>query len=152
MGNIRQMLTTNIKKHFHKELCVLCTTTVGYLPSRAVLTCPTCCLFSSHTSLYQQQWPEKIRQASGPFRAIHLFINSLIHSNQVFSKHLICTRHKARLRMSSSHRFAKFCIFFLCLKYHQGHNTSLGGLFYLALEIAVWLCRQSRLLVINKDY
>lgn len=55
-------------------------------------------------------WEDKIslRDPSEPF------ICSLIHSfTQIKSSlHTICTRQDARLRMSSIHKSAKFCIFF----------------------------------------
>lgn len=85
------------------------------------------------------------------FRVIHLFLHSLVHSHQNLIKHVTCTRHYARLWASSIHRSATFYNLISLFKVPSRTQHLSRETFYLALEIGVWLCRQSRLLKINKD-
>lgn len=83
-----------------------------------------------------------------PLRAIHLFIHSLIHSSKVFTKHLTCPRH----RQSSGLGSVKLCELISFCEVLSRTQPLKGGLLHLALEITVWLSRQSGLLTINNDY
>lgn len=92
--------------------------------------------------------PEK---PQGPFKVTCSFVHSLVHANQSFIKPLTCTEHYARLWTPSPHRPAKFHNLFSLFKLPSRTQHLSRETFYLALEIGVWLCRQSRSLKISKD-
>lgn len=96
-------------------------------------------------SRHDPRSPEKPR---GPFRAIHLFIPSLIHSSEVFRKHFTCAGH----RQSSGLGSVKLCELVSFCEVLSRTQPLKGGLLHLALEITVWLSRRSGLLTINNDY
>lgn len=83
-----------------------------------------------------------------PFSAIHLFIHSLVHPSKVFTKHLTCTGH----RLSSGLGSVKLSELISFCEVLSRTQPLKGGLLHLALEITVWLSRQSGLLTINNDY
>lgn len=72
------------------------------------MTGPTCCVSTSHTSTVSIAMTAEDQRSLRDFSVTHWFNHSRIHSNQIGIKHLICTRHYARLWTPSIHRSAKF--------------------------------------------
>lgn len=83
-----------------------------------------------------------------PLRTIHSFLPSLVHSREIFAEHLAHTGHG----LSSGLGSVKLCELISFYEVLSRTQPLRGGLLHLALEITVWLSRQSGLLTINNDY